>query len=742
MLFRPSFRNHFSLLLPLVCLSSCQEPSIPVASEGLERRSNIREEFENIAERLEQSANPYFGTKRLVALEAQLATSENQRNASLWLEQCFHQLRLGRLEDARRSIDTASEIAALLQNPQLEMAVLKVRTMVSLREAETANCIQNHNRECCIFPLEAGGLHQQEEPMRRAKADLLAALQRSPEDQMLQWLLNIACMALDEYPDGIPEKYRIPQSYFEPEISTSIGAFTDVAPGLGLATLGLAGGVIVEDFDANGFLDIVTSTSDPTKCVRLFLNAGDGTFQASTMGSGLDAQLGGLNCVGADYDGDGDTDIFVLRGAWLEDDGQIRNSLLRNNGVDDSGKLTFADVTEEAGLAELAMPTQTASWGDFDNDGDLDLYVGNESRKEITGSGDYPAQLFLNDGTNHFTDVAQKAGVQNDRFCKGTAVGDFDNDGDLDLYVSNVGLNRLYRNDGTLKFTDVAEEAGVQGFSGYNFAPWFFDFNNDGWLDLFVGSYKAGLADFMADARGHPHQAVAPHLFVNNRDGTFTDMAADAGLAHPFLPMGANFGDVDNDGFLDIYLATGESRFEVLTPNILLRNVDGKRFENATYAARLGHLQKGHGVAFADFDHDGDQDIFNQLGGFFPGDQFQDALFLNPGNANHRLTVKCVGTISNRQAIGARLTVAVIDQNGQRREIHRAAGAVSSFGGSPSRQEIGLGKVAKILSVSVVWPASGTTQVFDQVPLNSGVIVTEGEDVLQSLPLPVFRFKE
>ncbi|MGK0189775.1 MAG: hypothetical protein ACI9R3_005593, partial [Verrucomicrobiales bacterium] len=559
--------------------------------------------------------------------------------------------------------------------------------------------------------------------------------------KMLQWLLNIACMALDEYPAGIPQRFRIPQSYFETEVSAEIEAFTDVAPELGLATLSLAGGVIIEDFDANGFLDILTSTSDPTKCMSLFLNMGDGSFQDTTIGSGLDAQLGGLNCVGADYDNDGDTDVLVLRGAWLEDDGQIRNSLLRNNGSDSSGKVTFTDITKETGLTVPAMPTQTASWGDFDNDGDLDLYVGNESRKELTGTGDYPGQLFLNDGSGHFTDIAQKAGVQNDRFCKGTTAGDFDNDGDLDFYVSNVGLNRLYRNDGNLKFTDVAESAGVQGYSGYNFAPWFFDFNNDGWLDLFVGSYKAGLEDFMADARGLSHQAVSPHLFVNKGNGTFTDMADEAGLAHPFLPMGANFGDVDNDGYLDIYLATGESRFEVLTPNVLLRNVRGKWFENATYAARLGHLQKGHGVAFADFDHDGDQDIFNQLGGFFPGDQFQDALFLNPGNANHRLTIKCVGSTSNRNAIGARLTVVVMDQSGQQREIYRAVGAVSSFGGSPFRQEIGLGKAARILSVSVAWPASGTTQTFNNVPLDSGIVVTEGKDDFQILPLRPFRFK-
>ena len=610
-----------ALLLSVSLISCGDAPDQRSAVTGLsagDHRTLV--EFEKVADRLERSANPYFGTKRLHQIEAQLQRLEdsNVKKTSLWLELCFHQLRLGNIDAAKSAIESAFELVGSSSDLNLRLVALKVRAMVSLREAETSNCILNHNRECCIFPLAAGGFHQVAGPARKAKADLLDCLERAPSDQMLQWLLNVTCMALNEYPGGVPERFRIPEHYFEPEMSSDIGMFVDVAPRLGLASLSLAGGVIVDDFDGNGFFDIVTSTSDPRECVRFYRNLGDGTFEDATVGSGLDVQLGGLNCIGADYDNDGDTDVLVLRGAWLEDDGQIRNSLLRNNGPNQVGKTTFTDVTRQSGLAEGAFPTQTAAWGDFDNDGDLDLFIGNESRAEVTPPlGNFPCQLFQNHGDGVFTDIAEKAGVMNDRFCKGVAAGDYDNDGDLDLYVSNVGLNRLYRNDGGMRFTDVAGEIGVQGFAGYNFAPWFFDFNNDGYLDLFVGAYQATLDDFMADARGLPHKAVSPNLYLNHRDGTFRDIAESAGLSHPYLPMGANFGDVDNDGFLDIYLATGESKFEVLTPNVLLHNVGGERLENATYSARLGHLQKGHGVAFADFDQDGDQDLFNQLGGFF-----------------------------------------------------------------------------------------------------------------------------
>lgn len=159
------------------------------------------------------------------------------------------------------------------------------------------------------------------------------------------------------------------------------------------------------------------------------------------------------------------------------------------------------------------------------------------------------------------------------------------------------------------------------------------------------------------------------------------------------------------------------------------------RFQNVTKSGGFGHLQKGHGVAFADLDNDGDQDIYHQLGGFFHGDRFNNTLFLNPGQGNHFLTVKLVGVQSNRSAFGARIKVVLETQSGTR-EVHRAVGSVSSFGGSPFRQEIGLGDATAIRRLEIYWPRSDIRQVFENVPIDSMIKIIEGEDRYQPLHAP------
>jgi hypothetical protein len=367
--------------------------------------------------------------------------------------------------------------------------------------------------------------------------------------------------------------------------------------------------------------------------------------------------------------------------------------------------------------------------------------VANESSADWENQGgDFPSQLFRNNGDGTFTDIAGDAGVTNDRYGKGVAAGDYDNDGDLDIYVSNIGVNRLYRNDGNLKFADVAESAGVTEPARRSFATWFFDYNNDGWLDLFVAAFEAFVADVAADMLDLPNQGKKPRLYRNNGDGTYSDVTAELDLDHVYLPMGANFGDLDNDGFLDIYLGTGEPDFRAIVPNAMLRNDRGRRYQNVTTTGGFGHLQKGHGIAFGDIDNDGDQDIYHQLGGHYPGDKFYNVLFSNPGHANRYLVVKLVGTRSNRDAVGARIKVVVVD-GGQAREIHRAVGSVSSFGGSPIRQEIGLANATAVRRVEVHWPASGSRSVVRRVPLDSLIQITERQDDFEKLdmtcvPLP------
>jgi hypothetical protein len=692
-----------------------------------------RPELQAVADSLKAGMNPYHGRAPIQALRDRLAdgpTAFDEINLRATLS--AHLLRLGENEAALEEVERA--LALSRRSPELERGfepeLRHLRAMVHLRRAEVANCIQRHNADCCIFPLRRGGVHALATPAALARQDFLAYLGRRPDDLQARWLLNLVSMAAGDHPQAVPAKYLIPASVFDPD--ADVGRFPDVAPALGVDTFNLAGGVIAEDFDRDGFLDIVTSTSDPEGPLTYYRSTGTGRFEDRSHASRLDDQLGGLNILGADYDNDGRTDILVLRGAWMFEDGRIRNSLLHNEGDG-----TFLDVTRRAGVAEPPSPTQAAAWADLDNDGDLDLYIGNESRLGMEPIGpDYPSQLFRNNGDGTFTDVAGAAGVANRRYAKGVTAGDYDNDGDVDLYVSNNGPNRLYRNNGDGTFIDVAESLGVTEPSFRSFAPWFFDYDNDGWLDLFVGAYDATVSDVAADYLGQPFGATPPRLYHNER-GRFVDLTREVGLSHPYRPMGANFGDLDNDGFLDIYLGTGDPDYGTLMPNVMLRNDGGRRFQDVTTSGGFGHLQKGHGIAFADFDQDGDQDIYHQLGGFYPGDRFQNVLFRNPGHPGRFLTIELVGVRTNSQGLGARIRVVVARAGGEA-EFHRAVGSVSSFGGSPMRQEIGLGDATAIRRLEIRWPVSGTTQVFEDVPLDAWIRVTEGARSFERVALRPF----
>jgi FG-GAP-like repeat/ASPIC and UnbV len=707
-------------------------PSVETSGAGA---PSFRAEFEAIARRLDETGPTLFFPKRAVVEFTQALQQpglSGPERAHILVSLAHMYLSEGDNERALDAISRALEISG--SDPAWEEQhadFLEVRAIVHLRMGEVENCIARHNAQCCLFPLEGGAVHVEREPARLAREDLLAELRLRPDRLGARWLLNLCCMALGEYPDAVPPRFLLPDAPFASE--HDVGRFRDVAHEVGVDAFNRCGGAIAEDFDGDGRLDIVTSTIDPLGPLHYYRNAGPDGFEDRSAASRLDDQLGGLNCIGTDYDNDGDVDVLVLRGAWWFDAGQIRNSLLRNDGHG-----TFTDVTYEAGLAEPARPTQAAAWLDYDLDGDLDLYVVNESRRDNREDpADYPSQLFRNEGDGTFTDVAAQAGVTDDRYAKGVCAGDYDNDGDTDLYVSNIGPNRLYRNNGDGTFTDVAPDLGVTQPAGRSFATWFFDYDNDGWLDLFVAAFDATLADLASEALGRGHRCSRPCLYHNNGDGTFTDVAPAAGLDRAFLPMGANFGDLDNDGWLDIYLATGDPEYRTLMPNVLLRNDGGKRFEDVTRSAGVGHLQKGHGVAFADFDGDGDQDLFHQLGGFFRGDAFHNALFVNPGHGNAHLALRLVGTQSNRAGFGARIRLVVREGAGTR-EIHRAVGSVSSFGGSPFQQEIGLGHASAVERLEITWPRSGRRQVFEDVPLNARLLIREDADGFEVLPVRAY----
>ena len=644
-----------------------------------------------------------------------------------------------RAGDSEGAIRTLEELRGIIRDksattpPEFDRQLREVLAISYMRLGEQENCLHFHGQKSCVFPLRASAVHKLPRGAEGAVRELTALLAQFPEDSESRWLLNVAYMQLGKYPQDVPQKWLIPGKLFDSEYD--LGDFVDAAPPAGLADTGHSGGVLMEDFDGDGLLDLMVSSSGPLDPLHFFHNNGDGTFTDRSREAGLADELGGLNLVLTDYNNDGHPDVLVLRGGWWGKFGDYPMSLLRNNG---NG--TFDDVTESAGLMSM-HPTQTAAWADFDNDGWLDVYVGHES----TPGDPHPSQLFHNNGNGTFSEVAVPNHLADMGFVKGVAWGDFNNDGRPDLYVSvKGGRNHLFRNDGPRdakhpqpeqwKFSDVTDQAGVAQ-QMETFATWFFDFDNDGWPDIFVAGYSASsMQDVGAFETGKPFHAELPRLYRNNRDGTFTDVSKTMHLDRAILVMGAGFGDLDNDGWLDVYLGTGEPSYQALLPNRMFRNNDGKSFQDVTTSGGFGHLQKGHGIAFGDLENNGNEDIFEKMGGAFPGDTYQSVLYRNPGHGNHWITLELEGVKTNRAAFGARIRLTV-DGPAGKREIYRTVGYGSSFGGNPLRQHIGVGKATTVEEIEVMWPGSKMTQTFHGVAVDRMFRLREGEKQLRPVTL-------
>jgi tetratricopeptide (TPR) repeat protein len=600
----------------------------------------------------------------------------------------------GEMEKSIEQWQAAYEIASA-QLPAAMPELEEVLGIAWLHKSEMDNDIYRHPGDQCIFPPPANRSFAKPASSEKAVDYLLKYLLRKPDALDVRWVLNLAYMTLGKYPAGVPSQYLIAPSTFES--TEDVGRFVDVAPAAGLNLYSMSGGLIVDDFERDGLFDIVTSDFGQCAPMHFFHNNGDGTFADRTAQAGLSDQLGGLNLIQTDYNNDGCLDILALRGAW---EFPQRKSLLRNNCDG-----TFTDVTQASGLTAPTQ-TQTAVWADIDNDGYLDLFVGNESG---------PSQLFRNRGDGTFEDISHSAGIDKVAFTKGVVAADYDNDGYVDFYVSNLnGDNFLYHNNHNRTFTDVALQAGVQK-PYQSFAAWFFDYDNDGWPDLLVTSYYVSVDESIRSYLGLPPNAETMKLYRNLGNGTFRDVTTEVGLDRVFMSMGANFGDIDNDGFLDIYLGTGNPSYASMLPNVLLHNREGKFFTDVTASSGTGELHKGHGVAFADIDNDGDEDLLTEIGGAVPGDSHAFRLFENPGNGNDWISLHLVGVKTNRAAIGARIKVTVQNEGKPARSIFRTVGSGGSFGASPLTQHIGLGKSARILDLEITWPASNTRQDFTSI---------------------------
>jgi hypothetical protein len=616
--------------------------------------------------------------------------------------------------------------------------------IAALRRGEVENCLECLGPSSCIFPIAREAVHTQQSGSREAIRHFTAYLDEWPGDLRVRWLVNLAYMTLGEYPENVPPAYRVPIDGFRSKID--VGRFVNVASPAGLTSRGpsLAGGSLFEDLNGDGRPDLMTTAIEADRGPSLFINRGNGTFEDRSSAAGLDPQIYALNLTRTDYDNDGNIDVLLLRGAWEK---PARMTLLHNEGG-----AVFKDVTVDSGLGE-PISSESAAWGDFDNDGWVDVFVCGEYAENDASGQISPAdprnrcRLYRNLGNGRFVDVAARAGVLNERYAKGAVWGDYDNDGHLDLFVSNQRgqSGRLYHNEGDGTFRDCAVEMGITDASGSSepvtsFPCLFWDYDNDGWLDLFINDWKATQSEIVAGYLGLPVRiSTPPRLFRNMGSQGFRDVSREVGLDRAMPTMAVNCGDIDNDGYLDLYLGSGWMSYSGLAPNRLLKNVDGRCFEDVTESSHTGHLQKGHGVSFADYDDDGDLDLFSVLGGGWPGDKGFSALFQNPGHGKHWLKVKLVGTKTNRAALGARIRVNLQSSDGSARSIHRMIGTNGSFGGNSLVETIGLGDAGIVAELTVSWPTSQSVQTFHSLATDREITITEGIGITQERPRPAQR---
>lgn len=676
-------------------------------------------------------ANSFHPNARLKYVDSLLAIP----NINPGQESYRNYLRAGILLELGREKEAVSiyEGLNLLASDGQRRVLLRDMGISYLRQGERANCIAGHAAASCVLPIHGLGVHQDKTGSLKAIDVYTKIVRNNPDDLESRWLLNLAYMTVNEYPENVPADLLIPG--MEGDTIVKVKPFNDIAGGLAIDVNDMSGGSIVDDFDNDGYLDIVTSSIDLEEPMHYFQNLRDGRFADISESSGLNKISGGLNLLQADYDNDGDKDILVLRGAWKGEFGEEPNSLLRNNG-----DRTFTDVTTQAGILTF-HPTQTATWNDFNNDGWLDLYVGNESDivRKLR-----PCEFYINNHDGTFTEIAAKAGADVKLFVKAVTSGDYDNDGWQDIFISTMNdqrvlLRNMGINNGNVTFRNVTAEAHIDRETNRTFTSWFFDYDNDGWLDIFSCDYTyARPLSFYTAAEKLGRQEGCQKkilLYHNNHDGTFTEVATDLGLNRTTFGMGGNFGDIDNDGYLDMYVGTGNPQYQSLVPNKMYKNMDGVAFADVTNTARVGHLQKGHAVSFADVDNDGDQDIYTDMGGIYTGDSYPSSFFLNPGqNDNRWIALTLEGNKSNRGAIGARIRMDVIE-NGVRRSIYRDVNSGGSFGASPLRREIGLGMADRIELLEITWPGQQSVQRFQCIEPNQFLTLKEGDNFLQPVRL-------
>ena len=469
------------------------------------------------------------------------------------------------------------------------------------------------------------------------------------------------------------------------------------------------------DYDGDGWEDLLLDGR------MLWRNDKDGTFTDVTSAAGITgvASHGG---VWADYDNDGDQDFYAnVRSRTA------RDALWRNDGDG-----TFTDVSNQAGDIYDFLPTEGVAWGDYDNDGFVDLYVANYETASVDPDAELgigtPDALYRNVGDGTFEDMSSRAGVEldGDELCgRGVVWCDYDDDSDYDIYVSNYRLdpNLLWRNDGDGTFTNVAADARVEGYStndapgsprfGHSIGSDFGDYDNDGDMDLYVSNLAHPRFIMFSDKS----------MLMNNRGGgTFVDRWYGSGIDYCETSSDPSWADYDNDGDLDLYYT---AVYEGVGSR-MFRNVERDRFEDSTEESRTA-VEDGWGTGWCDYDHDGDLDLA-------VGSQTEFRLFENGGNENHWLQVKLEGTWSNSLAIGARVKVTA----GTLEMVRDVKGGRGTTSQDMFTCHFGLDDYDGDVEVAVRWPGLDTYTFVGEYSVDHRVLVSEGDvDIDASIALEV-----
>lgn len=467
--------------------------------------------------------------------------------------------------------------------------------------------------------------------------------------------------------------------------------FQDQATTLGLGYITgntyLGNGVSFCDYNNDGWDDITTSTEDGLS-VKFFKNV-NGVFTIDPIVlPNLLYQTKQVNWV--DFDNDGDKDIFVT------------SDVNYNRLFENDGNMNFTDITEVAGFPTTTMFTYGASWGDINNDGLLDVFISNRD-----GTYTYTNKLYQNDGDGTFTDVTVSAGVDDSRLSFCSAFFDYNNDGWQDIYVSNdkyYTVNLLYENNGDGTFTDMSQ-ASQTDLSIDAMTTTIGDFNNDGWFDIYVTNTQEGNS-----------------LLKNNGDGTFTDIATTSGTSFESFGWGASFLDADNDKDLDLYVS-GSFNFEIpcCLPSAFYENMNDETFTMSPSNGFVGDLRESYSNAIGDVDNNGLPDIVvtNNL---------HENMFLwrnLTATANNYLKVKLQGTISNRDGIGSKIEISI---NGEKQYRYTLCGE-GYLSQNSNTEFFGVGTATAVDYVKVNW-LSGEEDIFYNVPVNQTVSVLEGSETL------------